>query len=107
MSSAGGQRIVQAAQPGQKGLPQGATIVKLVNAQGQPVGQLAKPGGAVKAFAPGGVGAARQGVQVQGVGSVGGVGGVGGKQTIVINKPGGQQVAAGGQQVGLLADSNH
>ena len=36
MSSAGGQRIVQAAQPGQKGLPQGATIVKLVNAQGQP-----------------------------------------------------------------------
>ena len=100
MSTAGGQRLVQAAQPGQKGLPQGATIVKLVNAQGQPVGQLAKPGGAVKAFAPGVVGQARQGVQVQGMG------GVGGKQTIVINKPGGQQVAAGGQQVGLLADLN-
>jgi hypothetical protein len=36
----GGQRIVQAA-PG-KPLPQGATIVKLVNAQGQPGNQKKK-----------------------------------------------------------------
>ena len=35
MSTTQRQRIVQAS-PGQKGIPQGATIVKLVNAQGQP-----------------------------------------------------------------------
>ena len=68
MSTAQGQRIVQTAGPGQKGIPQGATIVKLVNAQGQPVGQIAKPAGgvagAVKTFAPGGAGSPRPGVQV-------------------------------------------
>merc|ERR1719445_2165674 len=37
-----GQRIVEAG-PG-KNIPQGATIVKLVNAQGQPVGQINKSG---------------------------------------------------------------
>merc|ERR1719318_1647911 len=93
MSTAQGQRIVQTAGPGQKGIPQGATIVKLVNAQGQPVGQIAKPAGvagAVKTFAPGVAGSPRPGVQVAGVG---------GKQTIVINKPAGGQVTAGGQQI--------
>jgi hypothetical protein len=98
MQAAPGQRIVQTAGPGQKGIPQGATIVKLVNAQGQPVGQIAKPagGGGVKSFAPGVVGGgqgSRPGVQVAGMG---------GKQTIVINKPGGGQMTAAGQQVGVL-----
>ena len=115
MSTAQGQRIVQTAGPGQKGIPQGATIVKLVNAQGQPVGQIAKPAGgvagAVKTFAPGVAGSPRPGVQVLEkclvfwflTQNIVQVAGVGGKQTIVINKPAGGQVTAGGQQVAILS----
>jgi len=92
-----GQRIVQAG-PG-KNIPQGATIVKLVNAQGQPVGQINKSGTqqVVRTIAS----------NVVSMGSTQGKPGMqmatmGGKQTIVINKPGGgqQQIMAGsGQQI--------
>jgi len=91
-----GQRIVQAG-PG-KQIPQGATIVKLVNAQGQPVGQLNKSGAQQVVRAPGS--------NVVTMGSQGKPGmqmaTMGGKQTIVINKPGGGQqqiMAQSGQQI--------
>jgi len=94
MTTSQGQRIVQTGTGQKGGIPQGATIVKLVNAQGQPVGQIAKPpGSTVKTFASNVVtvgGQTRPGVQMAGMG---------GKQTIVINKPGTGQMTAGGQQI--------
>merc|ERR1719187_2705274 len=88
------QRILQAG-PG-KQIPQGATIVKLVNAQGQPVGQTAKIVSNVKTIGSNVMTMGKPGgAQVQTVAT-----GPGGKQTIVINKPGGGTLrTAGGQQI--------
>jgi len=92
-----GQRIVQAG-PG-KNIPQGATIVKLVNAQGQPVGQINKSGAGqqvVRTLSSNVVSMGSQGKPGMQMATMGG------KQTIVINKPGGgqQQIIAGsGQQI--------
>jgi len=105
----GGTRIVQTA-PG-KPIPQGATIVKLVNAQGQPVGQLTKPAvSGVKTLATNMMTVNKAGgMQVQGgVHMQGGVQvqGLAGKQTIVINKSGGQTIrTAGGQQVIVMTSA--
>jgi len=91
-----GQRIVQAG-PG-KQIPQGTTIVKLVNAQGQPVGQINKSGTqqVVRTLGSNVVTMGTQGKPGMQMATMGG------KQTIVINKPGGGQqqiVAQGGQQI--------
>jgi len=92
-----GQRIVQAG-PG-KNIPQGATIVKLVNAQGQPV--INKAGtGATQVRAIGGSNVVTVGsqAQVKPIGAGVQMATVGGKQIIVTNKPGGgqQQLVTGG-----------
>merc|ERR1740137_36796 len=91
-----GQRIVQAG-PG-KQIPQGATIVKLVNAQGQPVGQINKSGTqqVVRTIGSNVVTMGSQGKPGMQMATMGG------KQTIVINKPGGVQqqiMAQSGQQI--------
>ena len=90
--AAGGQQIIQT--QGGKTIPQGATIVKLVNAQGG-AGQTAKIVTNVKTLGSNVMTMAKPGtVQM----------GAGGKQTIVINKPGGGAMGtalkgAHGQQI--------
>ena len=84
--SAAGAQILQT-QAG-KTIPQGATIVKLVNAQGNPVTTMKTLGGAVAVPKPGGtlIQASPQGMQ-----------GGAKPQTIVINKPGTIKNAQGQQ----------
>ena len=84
--SAAGAQILQT-QAG-KTIPQGATIVKLVNAQGNPVTTMKTLGGAVAVPKPGGtlIQASQQAMQ-----------GGSKPQTIVINKPGTLKNAQGQQ----------
>ncbi|XP_040580206.1 host cell factor 1 isoform X2 [Lepeophtheirus salmonis] len=90
----GTQQIIQT-QAG-KGIPQGATIVKLVNTQGG-AGQTAKIVTNMKTL----------GTNVMTVAKPGGVPVSGGKQTIVINKPGGIGTLKGphGQQIIVVTTS--
>eukprot|EP00096_Caligus_rogercresseyi_P012382 TRINITY_DN5163_c0_g1_i1.p1 TRINITY_DN5163_c0_g1~~TRINITY_DN5163_c0_g1_i1.p1 ORF type:complete len:1406 (-),score=452.83 TRINITY_DN5163_c0_g1_i1:478-4695(-) len=94
-AASGTQQIIQT-QAGKGGIPQGATIVKLVNTQGG-TGQTAKLVTNMKTL----------GSNVMTVAKPGGVPVSGGKQTIVINKTGGIGTLKGphGQQIIVVTTS--